>query len=77
MDGRCACRAPPYFELPTRPEVGSSALAAWLASRVATVKYSGPCKDGRLFYLRGHRVPFQLDRDNSMIPFPYQARQSA
>ena len=77
MDGRCACRAPPYSELRTRPEVGSSALAAWLASRVATVKCSGPCKEGRLFYLRGHRVSFQLDPDNSMISFPWQARQSA
>ena len=30
----------------TRPEVGNSALAAWLACRVATVKFSGPFSRG-------------------------------
>ena len=42
MNGHCACRASPCLKLGMRPEVGSRALAAWLARRVATVKPSGP-----------------------------------
>ncbi len=77
MDGRCACRAPPYFELGTQPEVGSSALAAWLARRVAAVKCPRPM----------HRRPqalstfvgigsFRLDCGDSMVSSASQARQN-
>ena len=48
MDGPCACKAPP-FELGTWPEVGSSALAAWLARRVATVKSLGRAQKAASF----------------------------
>ena len=46
-----------------RVEVGSSALAAWPARRVATVKCFEPCTDGRrLFYLCGRRILFRKTR---------------
>lgn len=51
-----------------RPEVGSSALAAWLARRVATVNFSGLCFVGTLLLYSPTRVDLKLAKRALKLP---------